>query len=119
MGQRPKREQFQEMSNVVSIPFERRLECTRVLLCRILQQTRRNGEYLAAVKDDLAAIKSCLDRHDQRFDDLERSFDNLGYSLNGMEGESDGLRDDLTKTIRAVMREVLNEHDKNALEWRR
>jgi hypothetical protein len=86
-------------------PFERRMESKKVLLRQILEQTRRNGELLAA-------IKSCLGRHDRRFDDLERGFDDLKHSLNGPEGELDGLRNDLTTAIRAVVREVFDEYDR-------
>ena len=57
----------------------------------ILEQTRRNG-------DDLAAVKSRLDRVDQRFDGLERKVD--------------GLTKDLPTIVGEVMREVLRERDK-------
>ena len=89
--------------------FESRVhsrECRKVLLRRILEQTHRNS-------DVLAAIKSCLNRHDQRFDDLERSFGNLEHSLSVLEGEFGSFRNDLTTVIRDVMREVLDEHDKS------
>ena len=64
----------------------------------ILEQTRRNG-------DDLAAVKSRLDRHDQRFDGLERRFD-------GLERKVDNLTKSLPKIVGDVMRDVLQERDK-------
>jgi len=64
----------------------------------ILEQTRRNG-------DDLAAVKSRLDRHDQRFDSLERRFDDLGRQVGS-------LRKDIPTIVGEVVRDVLREREK-------
>jgi len=64
----------------------------------ILEQTRRND-------DDLAAVKSRLDRVDQGMDGLERKVD-------GVERKVDGLTKDLPKVVGDAMREVLRERDK-------
>jgi Tfp pilus assembly protein PilO len=66
------------------------VEREKTVARHILEQTRRNG-------DNLAAVKSRLDRHDQRFDILER--------------QMDGLRKDLPKIVGDVMRDVLQERD--------
>jgi hypothetical protein len=57
----------------------------------ILEQTRRNG-------DDLAAVKSRLDRVEQKLDGLERKFDGLSKSLPKIVGE--------------VVRDVLDERER-------
>ncbi len=64
----------------------------------ILEQTRRNG-------DDLAAVKSRLDRVEQRLDGIERKVD-------GLERKFDGLSRDLPKIVGEVMRGVLDERDR-------
>jgi tetrahydromethanopterin S-methyltransferase subunit G len=74
------------------------VEGEKTVTRHILEQTRRNG-------DDLAAVKSRLDRHDQRFDNLERRFDNL-------ERQVDSLRTEIPTIVGDVMRDVLQERDK-------
>jgi uncharacterized protein YoxC len=64
----------------------------------ILEQTRRNG-------DDLAAAKSRLDRVEQKVDGVERKVD-------GLEREVDGLTKNLPKIVGEVMRDVLDERDR-------
>jgi tetrahydromethanopterin S-methyltransferase subunit G len=56
----------------------------------ILEQTRRNG-------DDLAAVKSRLDRVEQKLDGVERKVD--------------GLTKSLPKIVGKVMRDVLAKRD--------
>ena len=56
----------------------------------ILEQTRRNG-------DDLAAVKALPDRVEQKVDALGNAFD--------------GFRRDLPKIVGQTMREVLRERD--------
>jgi len=63
----------------------------------ILEQTRRNG-------DDLAALKTRFDRQERRLDALERKVDVL-------DGKVDGLIKNLPNMIADVMREVLRERD--------
>ena len=69
---------------------EREVEGETLVTRHILEQTRRNG-------DDLAAVKSRLDRVEQKLDGLERQFDGLNRSLPKIVGE--------------VMRDVLDERD--------
>ena len=84
------REEFKHLETRVDI-IEREVEGEKMVTRHILEQTRRNG-------DDLAAVKSRLDRVDQRFDGLERKVD--------------GLTKDLPKIVGEVMRDVLRERDK-------
>jgi uncharacterized protein YoxC len=84
------RDEFDHLKTRVDV-VEREVEGEKTVTRHILEQTRRNG-------DDLAAVKSRLDRHDQRFDSLER--------------QMDSLRKDLPKIVGEVMRDVLQERDK-------
>jgi hypothetical protein len=77
---------------------EREVDGEKTVTRHILEQTRRNG-------DDLAAVKSHLDRHDQRFDILESRFD-------GLERQVAALRKDIPSIVGEVMRDVLRERDK-------
>jgi chromosome segregation ATPase len=91
------REEFDHLKARVGV-VEREVEGEKTVTRHILEQTRRNG-------DDLAAVKSRLDRHDQRFDNLERRFDNL-------ERQVDTLRKEIPTIVGDVMRDVLQERDK-------
>jgi hypothetical protein len=91
------REEFDHLKTRVDV-VEREVDGEKAVTRHILEQTRRNG-------DDLAAVKSRLDRHDQRFDNLERRFD-------GLERQVDALRKDIPSIVGEVMRDVLRERDK-------
>jgi uncharacterized protein YoxC len=91
------REEFDHLKTRVDV-VEREVDGEKTVTRHILEQTRRNG-------DDLAAVKSRLDRHDQRFDTLERRFD-------GLERQVDALRKDIPSIVGEVMRDVLRERDK-------
>jgi hypothetical protein len=89
------REEFDHLKARADV-VEREVEGEKTVTRHILEQTRRNG-------DDLAAVKSRLDRHNQRFDSLERR-------VGGLE-QIDGLRTDLPTIVGDVMRDVLQERD--------
>jgi tetrahydromethanopterin S-methyltransferase subunit G len=84
------REEFEHLKARVDT-VDGEVDGEKMVTRHILEQTRRNG-------DDLAAVKSRLDRHDQRLDRIEH--------------ELGGLRKDLPKIVGDVMREVLRESDK-------
>jgi hypothetical protein len=71
--------------------LEREVAGEKMVTRHILEQTRRNG-------DDLAGVKSRLDRVEQKLDGLERKFD--------------GLTKNLPKIVGEVMRDVLDERDR-------
>ena len=73
-------------------------EGEKIVTRYILEQTRRNG-------DDLAAVKSRLDRVETRLDRLEQKLDALRNAF-------DGFRRDLPKIVGQTMREVLREREK-------
>jgi tetrahydromethanopterin S-methyltransferase subunit G len=71
---------------------EREVEGEKMVTRHILEQTRHNS-------DDLAAIKSRLDRVEHKVDGLDRKVD--------------GLTRDLPTIVADVMREVLRERDES------
>jgi tetrahydromethanopterin S-methyltransferase subunit G len=91
------RDEFDHLKTRVDI-VEREVEGEKMVTRHILEQTRRNG-------DDLAAVKSRLDRHDQRFDVVERE-------IRGLRNEIRGLRDELPTIVGDVVREALRERDR-------
>jgi archaellum component FlaC len=71
----------------------------------ILEQARRNG-------DELAAIKSRLDRIENSLDGIDQGFGGVGQRLGGIERKVDELIENLPKVIGEVMRDVLDERDR-------
>src|SRR4051812_3577107 len=98
------REEFVRLETRVSA-VEQEGEGEKMVTRHILEQTRHNA-------DDLAAIKSHLARHDQRFDDLERRFDGSDRKGAGLERKVDDLIKNLPKMISEVLREVFDERDR-------
>ena len=85
--------------------LEREVEGEKLVTRHILEQTRRNG-------DDLAAVKSRLDRVEQKLDGVERKVDGLERKFDGLERKFDGLSRSLPKIVGEVMRSVLDERDR-------
>jgi hypothetical protein len=77
--------------------LELEVEGEKLVTRHILEQTRRNG-------DDLAAVKTRLDRVEQKVDGLDRKFD-------GLDKKFDGLIKGLPRIVGDVMRAVLRERD--------
>ena len=71
----------------------------------ILEQERRNG-------DELAAIKSRLDRIENSLDGIDQRLGGVGQELGGIERKADELIENLPKLIGEVMRDVLDERDR-------
>ena len=90
------REEFEARVGVL----EREVEGEKVVSRHILEQTRRNS-------DDLAAIKSRMDR-------VERKVDTLEERLERVEIKLDTLARDLPGIVGGVMRDVLGERDAKA-----
>ena len=121
------RDEFAQLAARVDV-LEGEVDGEKMVTRHILEQTRHNSDYLAA-------IKSRLDRHDQRFDALERKFDGLERKFDGLERKVDGLERkfdglerkvdgldlkfnrltrDLPTTVADVMCQVLRERDEKA-----
>jgi archaellum component FlaC len=87
--------------------LEREVEGEKLVTRHILEQTRRNG-------DDLAAVKSRLGRVENRLDGVEDRLDRVEQKLDGVERKVDGLARSLPAIVSEVMREVLDERDRKA-----
>ena len=85
------REEFEARVGVL----EREVEGEKLVTRHVLEQTRRNG-------DDLAAVKSRLDRVEQRLDRVENKLDGLDVRFSAF------LRE-YPATVADVMRQVLRE----------
>jgi archaellum component FlaC len=72
----------------------------------ILEQTRRNG-------DDLAAVKARLDRVENQLDGVEQRLGGVEQRLGGVERKVDTLTRNLPKIVGDVVREVLDERDRD------
>jgi uncharacterized protein YoxC len=77
--------------------LEREVDGEKMVTRHILEQTRRNS-------DDLAAIKTRLDR-------VEEKVDGMGRELAGLGGQVSGLSRSLPTIVADAMREVLRERD--------
>lgn len=89
--------------------LEREVEGEKLVTRHILEQTRRNG-------DDLAAVKTRLDRIEQKLDGvdvkgLERQVDGLDKKFDRLDRKVDNLTKNLPSIVGDVMREVLRERD--------
>jgi hypothetical protein len=88
------REEFQTL--------EREVEGGKMVTRHILEQTRRNG-------DDLAAIKTRLDRVEEKLDGVDLK--DLARKVDGLDKKFDSLTKSLPSIVGDVMREVLRERD--------
>ena len=70
----------------------------------ILEQTRRNG-------DDLAILKTRMDRVEQKVDGLRHEVAELRSEFVGLRGTVSGLVANLPRIIGDAVREVLRERD--------
>jgi hypothetical protein len=97
------RDEFQHLQTRVDV-LVREVEGEKMVTRHVLEQTRRNS-------DDLAAIKTRLDRversMDQRFDQMQKSFDQLDKKFDQLDKKFDGLTKSLPSIVGEVMRDVL------------
>jgi tetrahydromethanopterin S-methyltransferase subunit G len=82
--------------------LEQEVEGEKMVTRHILEQTRRNG-------DDLAAIKTRLDRVEEKLDGVDLK--SLARKVDGLDKKFDGLTKSLPNIVGEVMREVLRERD--------
>jgi chromosome segregation ATPase len=87
------REEFESRVGVL----EREVEGEKMVTRHILEQTRRNS-------DDLAAIKTRLDRVEGKVDSLDRKVDSLDRKI-------DAKVDGLARSLPGIVRDVLNDYE--------
>lgn len=84
--------------------LEQEVEGEKIVTRYILEQVRRNG-------DDLAALRSRADRQDGRLDQIQQRLERIESRIDRVEAELKSLRADLPKIIADTLREVLAERD--------
>jgi uncharacterized protein YoxC len=88
------REEFQVL--------EREVEGEKLVTRHILEQTRRNS-------DDLAAVKTRLDRVEGKVDGVDRKVDQLDRKVGQLDRKFDDLAKNLPGMVAEVVREVWRE----------
>ena len=105
MAESVTRDEFTQLAVRVDL-VEREVEGEKLVTRHILDQTRHNG-------DDLAAIKTRMDRLEHKFDGLEHKVDGLDRKVEGVDLKVNRLTRDLPTIVADVMREILRERDEN------
>ncbi len=82
--------------------LEREVEGEKMVTRHILEQTRRNG-------DDLAAIKTRLDRVEEKLDGIDLK--GLARKVDGLDQKVDSLAKALPRIVGEEMRNALRERD--------
>jgi hypothetical protein len=90
------REEFSALASEV--------EGEKMVTRHILEQTRRNG-------DDLAALRTRLDRVERKVDTLDGKVDTLDGKVSDVDGKVNTLTKALPGIVADTMREVLRERD--------
>ena len=104
------REEFEARVGVL----EREVEGEKMVTRHILEQTRHNGDDLAAIKSRLGRIEdklgdADLQALDRKVDHLARRVDGIAGDLAGLRGTVSGLAANLPRMLADTMREVLRE----------
>ena len=89
------REEFEARVGVI----EREVEGEKMLTRHVLEQSRRNS-------DDLAAIKTRLDRVEGKVDALQTTVSGLQGTVGGLQATVNGLIRDLPKIVADAVREA-------------
>jgi hypothetical protein len=102
------REDLTHLETRVTV-LEQEVEGEKMVTRHILEQTRRNG-------DDLAAIKTRLGRLEQKHDGVDlkglvQKVEGLDQKVNKLDRKVDDLTKSLPGIVGEVMREVLRERD--------
>ncbi|MCC6890786.1 MAG: hypothetical protein IT536_19850 [Hyphomicrobiales bacterium] len=95
------REEFEARVGVL----EREVEGEKLVTRHILEQSRLNS-------DDLAVIKTRLDRVEGKVDGLDRRLGAVEKRLDSVEQKLGTLVHDLPRIVAATMRDVLDERDR-------
>jgi tetrahydromethanopterin S-methyltransferase subunit G len=104
------REEFEARAGVL----EREVEGEKMVTRYILEQSRRNGDDLATLKSRLDRVEARLDRVETRLDRVEQKVDAVGSEVHALRGAFAELRRDLPKLVGETVREVLRERDGKA-----
>ena len=92
--------------------IEREVEGEKMVTRHILEQTRHNGDDLAAIKSRLDRIEMTVDRIDRRLDGVEQRVDGGEKRVAGLDSKVDGLIKTLPRIIGEAVREAFDERDR-------
>jgi uncharacterized protein YoxC len=99
------REEFNERVGIL----EREVDGEKLVTRHILEQTRRNGDDIAALRTRMARVEEKVDQLDHKVD---RLFGQLDRKIDTVDSKVDGLARDLPRIIAETMREVLKEQSR-------
>lgn len=110
-----KRDEFDRLEGRVDV-LEREVDGEKLVTRHILEQTRRNGDDLAAIKTRLDRIEGRTDsvegrlgRVEGRLDGVERRLDRVEGRLGHVEREVRSLREDMPGIVGDAVRSALRE----------
>lgn len=92
--------------------LEREVEGEKLVTRHILEQTRRNGDDLAAIKTRLDRVETRLDRVERKIETLDAKVDGVSGKVELVSGKVDGLAKGLPGIVADTMRDVLRERDR-------
>ena len=99
--------------------LEREVEGEKLVTRHIFEQTRRNGEGIAALRTDFKALRAEFGSLRGEFDTLRGEFNTLRGEFNMLRGEFNtlrgefvALRQELPTIVADTLREVLRERDR-------
>lgn len=104
------RDEFQHLQTRVDV-LEGEVDGEKTVTRYILEQTRRNGDDLAAVKTRLDRVERKVDGLDRKVDGLAGKVDGLAGKVGGLDRKVDGLVKDLPSMVGDAVREVFRERD--------
>jgi uncharacterized protein YoxC len=99
------REEFEGRVGVL----EREVEGEKMVTRHVLEQTRHNSDDLAAIKTRLDRVERKVDGLDQKISGVAENMHGVRQDLTGLRGVVTGLTTNLPAMIGDVMREVLRE----------
>ena len=88
---------------------EREVEGEKMVTRHVLEQTRHNGDDLAAIKTRLDRVERKVDGLDQQIKGVADDVHGVRQDLTGLRGMVTGLTTNLPTMIGDVMRQVLRE----------
>ena len=101
------REEFEARVGVI----EREVEGEKMVTRHILEQSRRNSDDLAAIKTRLDRVEGKVDSLQTKVDTLQTTVDGLQTTVGGLQATVNGLVRDLPKIVADAVREALPRRD--------
>jgi tetrahydromethanopterin S-methyltransferase subunit G len=99
-------DEFKQLATRVDV-IEREVEGEKLVTRHVLEQTRHNG-------DDLAAIRTRLDRVEGKVDAVAQDVHGLRQDFSGLKGTVQGLTTSLPRIIGDAIRDAIRGRDDKA-----